>query len=50
MSEIRDTEVDSPSSPEGPAEGDEKIMSVLSPEAVNQQKEVRTRTQSSLSF
>ena len=42
MSEIRDTEVDFLSFPEGLAGGDEKIMSVLSLLALNQQRQVRS--------
>ena len=41
MSEIRDTEVDFQSLPQG-QEGDEKIMSVLSLLALNQQRQVRS--------
>lgn len=48
MSEIRDTEVEFLSFPEGPAEGDEKIMSVLSLYAVNQQRQVRSWTDTEL--
>lgn len=48
MSEIRDTEVDFLSFPEGLAEGDEKIMSVLSLHAVNQQRQVRSWTDTEL--
>lgn len=48
MSEIRDTEVDFLSFPEGLAGGDEKIMSVLSLLALNQQRQVRSQIDTEL--
>ena len=48
MSEIRDTEVDFLSFPGGVAGGDEKIMSVLALYVLNQQRQVRSWTDTEL--